>query len=749
MTHTITPDLLAAAAAIALEHWGIDGAPTRLPGENVNICIGDAVLKIATEPQADVDLEETLSAALSLAGLPVPVSMPSLAGDVCVHTDLGPARMLPLLPGAPWGELPDTPERLAAVGTLIAQAHQALVAVDHPHARRTHAWDLARAGQHRCAVGLIGSPTLRSAVDRALHLHAAVDLTSCPAGLLHGDVNDENVLFDGNMATGLLDLGDVLHGAFVQDIAIAIAYAIGHDETTLQHAASLVAAYDALRPLDLTEQQALFPLVMARLATSACIRAQRAADPDDATDGESLQSTSEALLGHIHMAPRDAELILCSTCTVHRGPGKDSESMRLRRASALCGALSLSYDEPLHIVAGRGQFLYAADGEPYLDLVNNVCHVGHCHEQVVRAIAEQAARLNTNTRYLHEHVLTLSQRLADTMPDPLSVCFFVNSGSEANELALRVAQAATGATDVLVIDGAYHGNTSNCIAMSPYKFQGPGGSGCANWVHVVPSPDTYRGEHNGNDAGDAYAVEVGRVAGEACAAGGSIAAFFAESLLSCGGQVPLPQGYLKAAFAHVRKAGGLCIADEVQVGFGRVGDAMWGFQLHDVVPDIVVLGKPMGNGHPIGAVVTTPAIAEAFGQSGMEFFSTFGGNPVSCAAANAVLDVIEQDGLQARAAQLGSHFKAGLTSLRHRHAIIGDVRGNGLFLGIELVRDRDAKVAAQTEATALVNAMRQRGVLLSMDGPLHNVIKIKPPMVLDEADIDMTLRLLDDELGVL
>ncbi len=746
MTHAITSDLLAVAASIALEHWGIDGPVTRLPGENVNVCIGNAVLKIATEPQADIDLEETLSAALSLAGLPVPISMPSLAGDVCVQTDLGPARMLPLLPGRQWGELPDTSARLAAVGTLIATAHQALVAIDHPHARRTHAWDLARAGQHRCAVGLISSRTLRSAVDRALHMHAAVDLTSCPAGLLHGDVNDENVLFDGNMATGLLDLGDVLHGAFVQDIAIAIAYAIGHDETTLQDAASLVAAYDAIRPLELTEQQALFPLVMARLATSACIRAQRMADPDDATDGKSLQSTSEVLLGHIHMAPRDAELMLCSACTVHRGPGNDSDSMRSRRSSALGGALSLSYDEPLHIVAGRGQFLYASNGEPYLDLVNNVCHVGHCHEHVVRVIAEQAARLNTNTRYLHEHVLTLSRRLTETMPDPLSVCFFVNSGSEANELALRIAREATGAHDALVIDGAYHGNTSSCIAMSPYKFKGAGGSGCPDWVHVVPSPDIYRGAHNGTDAGDAYAVEVGRVAGEACAGGRSIAAFFAESLLSCGGQMPLPQNYLKAAFAHVRKAGGLCIADEVQVGFGRVGDAMWGFQLHDVVPDIVVLGKPMGNGHPIGAVVTTPAIAEAFANGGMEFFSTFGGNPVSCAAANAVLDVIEQEQLLARAARLGSHFKEELGSLKERHSIIGDVRGNGLFIGIELVCDRDTKVPADAQATFVVNAMRQRGVLLSTDGPLHNVIKVKPPMVLTEADIDMTIRMLDDVL---
>ena len=746
MTNSTTSELLAATAAIARDHWGIDGQPTRLPGENLNVRIGDAVLKIATEPQADIDLEETFAAALSLAGLPVPASKPSLAGDVCVQTDLGPARMQPLLPGTPWGDSPDTPAVLEAVGTLLAQTHTALAAVDHPHARRTHAWDLARADQHRASVALINETTLQRAVDRALHLHAAVDLASCPHGLLHGDINDENVLFDGDVVAGLLDLGDCLHGALVQDLAIALAYALQHPATSLDHAAVLVGAYDALRPLEPAEHQALFPLIMARLATSECIRAQRAAFASDEKTPETLQSTSAALLMHVHVPPRGAELTLCNGCRVHRGPGTDVSTLRTERVGRLSSALSISYDEPLHIVAGRGPFLYASDGEPYLDLVNNVCHVGHSHPEVVRAIATQVARLNTNTRYLHEHVLTLSKRLADTMPDRLCVCFFVNSGSEGNELALRLARAATGATDVVVIDGAYHGSTGNCIGMSPYKFNGPGGEGCADWVHVVPAPDVYRGEHRDDDAGAVLAMEVARVIGDASAAGRSIAGFFAESLLSCGGQVPLPDGYLEAAFTHVRAAGGVCIADEVQVGFGRVGEAMWGFQLHGVEPDIVVLGKPMGNGHPIGAVVTTRAIADALSAGGMEFFSTFGGNPVSCAAALAVLDVIDGEGLQSRAAALGAHFKAGLKALQLRHPIIGDVRGSGLFLGVELVRDRETKEPADTEAAAIVNAMRRRGVLLSTDGPLQNVIKIKPPMVLSEADIDMTLRLLDDEL---
>jgi 4-aminobutyrate aminotransferase-like enzyme len=407
--------------------------------------------------------------------------------------------------------------------------------------------------------------------------------------------------------------------------------------------------------------------------------------------------------------------------------------------------LSLSYDVPLHIVRGRGQYLYDADGRAYLDLVNNVCHVGHAHPRVVQALSAQAATLNTNTRYLHETVVAYAERLGSTLPDGLEVCCFVNSGSEANELALRMARAATGGHDVIVIDGAYHGSTGACIEMSPYKFNGPGGQGQPDWVHTVPMPDTYRGAFTGDDAGAAYAKEVERVIGEATSSGRLIAGFMAESLLSCGGQIPLADGFLGVAYEHVRAAGGVCIADEVQVGFGRVGAAMWGFELHGVVPDIVVMGKPMGNGHPLAGVVTTRAIAEAF-NTGMEFFSTFGGNPVSAAVGMAVLDVIEDEGLQARAATLGRRFLDGFLALRGRHAIIGDVRGRGLFLGIELVRNRETLEPADTEAAMIVNAMKRRGVLLSTDGPLHNVIKIKPPMVLNEDDVDMAIRQLDDVL---
>jgi 4-aminobutyrate aminotransferase-like enzyme len=613
--------------------------------------------------------------------------------------------------------------------------------------------------RHRASIGHVDSKARRAILEMVLQEQSALVepmLAKCPRGMLHGDANDENILVEGDRVVGLIDFGDTLRGVLVQDLGITLAYAAQHGAVPdFGLAAAIVSGYHEVRPLRSEEQDLLFPLLRSRLATSALIgAARRAASPEHATwysHEETTWRTIEAL-GSIALAT--GRSMLCRRIDSSGDHNRPSDAALLKRRQSITGPnLSVSYDEPLHMVEGRGQYLIAADGRPYLDLVNNVCHVGHCHPRVVDALSRQAATLNTNTRYLHEGFVEYAEMLAARLPDPLDTVFLVNSGSEANELALRIARAATGANDALVIDGAYHGHAGNCVQMSPYKFNGPGGEGRPEWVHVAPVPDRYRGtiRGDGEDVGAAYALELAATVGEACASGRSIAAFFAEPILSCGGQIPLPSGYLAAAFKHVRNAGGLCIADEVQVGFGRVGDSFWGFELDAadggdaVVPDIVVMGKPIGNGHPIGAVVTTRAIADSF-ANGMEFFSTFGGNPVSCAVGKAVLDVIEEEGLQERARILGDHFKSGLRSLMDRHELIGDVRGRGLFLGIEFVRDRASQEPAAEEASVIVNAMRDRGVLLSTDGPRHNVIKIKPPMVIERDDVDMTMRLLDDVL---
>jgi 4-aminobutyrate aminotransferase-like enzyme len=421
----------------------------------------------------------------------------------------------------------------------------------------------------------------------------------------------------------------------------------------------------------------------------------------------------------------------------------NDEILQLRRAH-LNPTLSVSYREPLKIVRGEGTWLYDQHGQAYLDMVNNVCHVGHCHPRVVAAGQAQMAMLNTNTRYLHDNIVEYALRLTATLPKPLSVVFLTNSGTEANDLALRLARAHTRAEGVIVLDHAYHGHSPSMIELSPYKFNGKGGVGQSTHVSVLPMPDTYRGLFGESpDAGLKYGRLASSAVGELREYGMALAVLYAESLLGCGGQIVPPQGYLAEAYAAVRAAGGVCLADEVQVGFGRAGDRFWAFECQGVVPDIVTLGKPIGNGHPMGAVVTTPEIAASF-VSGMEYFNTFAGNPVSCAIALAVLDVIAEERLQENARHVGNFLMAGLRELQQRYEVIGDVRGQGLFIGAEFVRDRGVKTPDSLRAKAVVEAMKARHVLLSTDGPDDNVLKIKPPIVFSQANAEEFLGKLED-----
>jgi 4-aminobutyrate aminotransferase-like enzyme len=374
------------------------------------------------------------------------------------------------------------------------------------------------------------------------------------------------------------------------------------------------------------------------------------------------------------------------------------------------------------------QYLFDDEGRRYLDAYNNVAHVGHCHPKVVAAGQKQMELLNTNTRYLSDLILQYAENLTATLPESLSVCFFVNSGSEANELALRLARAHTKARDLIVLEHAYHGNTTTLIDISPYKHDGPGGEGAPSWVHKAPLPSS-----------QADAQHVVDLAGELR---GRLCGFIAESMPSVAGQIVFPDGYLAQAYEAVRGAGGVCIADEVQTGYGRIGTHFWAFEKYGVVPDIVVLGKPIGNGHPIGAVITTRAIAKSF-DNGMEFFSTFGGNNVSCAIGLKVLEIVQEEKLQAHALKIGERLLKGLRDLQQRHEIIGDVRGSGLFLGVELMRDR---IPATQEAARIVNQLRERGILLGTDGPDHNVLKIRPPMPFSEADANLLLTTFEETL---
>jgi 4-aminobutyrate aminotransferase-like enzyme len=403
--------------------------------------------------------------------------------------------------------------------------------------------------------------------------------------------------------------------------------------------------------------------------------------------------------------------------------------------------MSISYRDPIKMVRGSGAYLLDDTGRRYLDTVNNVAHVGHEHPRVVTAGQRQMAVLNTNTRYLHENLVKFVEELLTTMPPQLNVAFLVNSGSEANELALRLAKNYTKQKDMIVSEVGYHGNTNGCVEISSYKFDGRGGTGAAPHIHVVPIPDVYRGLYRAEDtkAGSRYATHVKESIHRMAEQGRKPAALIFESVISCGGQVELPRNFLKEAYDYVRSAGGVCIADEVQTGCGRSGDHFWAFQEHNVVPDIVTIGKPIGNGHPLGVVVTTQAIADAF-KNGMEYFNTFGGNPVSCAVGLEVLRVIKEEGLQQNSKIVGDYLKAGLKNLVKEFEIIGDVRGPGLFIGFELVKDRKTKEPATEQASYFANRMRDKGILMSTDGPFNNVLKIKPPVVFSKANSDFLLE---------
>jgi 4-aminobutyrate aminotransferase-like enzyme/Ser/Thr protein kinase RdoA (MazF antagonist) len=426
----------------------------------------------------------------------------------------------------------------------------------------------------------------------------------------------------------------------------------------------------------------------------------------------------------------------------------DGERALATREAHFAKSQRTYYRRPMNIVGGRGAWLFDEFGRGYLDAINNVSHVGHSNPRVVRAAIAQMGRLNTNSRFLYPGIARYAERLTSLLPGPLEVAFLVCSGSEANDLAVRMARQVTGRRDVIVVDGAYHGNTGTLVGLSPNRYKGPGGAGPDETTHEVEQPNGYRGRfaYGHPDAGREYAADVAWQADQLTARSRPPAAFLAESVMGSAGSVFYPDGYLAEAFAAARAVGALCIADEVQVGFGRLGDAFWGFETQGVVPDIVTMGKPMGNGHPMAAVVTTRAIADAF-DTGMKYFNTFGGNPVSCAIGEAVLDEIADRGLQQQAKATGEHFRNALGALAERHELIGDVRGRGMYLGVELVRDRSARTPATAEAMIVSELMKGAGVIVYPTGPTDSVLKIKPPLTFTAADADLFVTVLDGVLA--
>ncbi|XP_078532712.1 ethanolamine-phosphate phospho-lyase [Lissotriton helveticus] len=434
-------------------------------------------------------------------------------------------------------------------------------------------------------------------------------------------------------------------------------------------------------------------------------------------------------------------------------PMSKNENLALRKKHIGPSCKVFFAKDPIKITRAQGQYMFDENGRRFLDCINNVAHVGHSHPDVTKAAMKQMELLNTNSRFLHDNLVRYAERLTATLPEKLSVCYFVNSGSEANDLALRLARQYTGHEDVITLDHAYHGHVTSLIDISPYKFLQLGKEAKKDYVHVAPSPDIYRGKYREDhpDAASAYAEEVQRIIEEVHGKDRKIAAFIAESMQSCGGQVIPPAGYFQKVAEYVHRAGGVFIADEVQVGFGRVGKHFWAFQLQgeDCLPDIVTMGKPIGNGHPMSCVVTTREIAEAFGASGLEYFNTFGGNPVSCAIGLAVLDIIEKEDLQGNAIRVGDYLIEQLNDQREKHPLIGDIRGTGLFVGVDLVKDRQKRTPATAEAQHVIYKLKEEGILLSADGPYRNILKFKPPMCFTKEDVKHVVNKIDEILQVL
>ena len=724
--------------------FGLEGVLEALPGytdHNFKVTTPGGVYVLRIGRSSEERLGLRLAVAERLQGLEIATPVPVKTTDGRLYVrfdDGGHVTISTWVPGEAFAAT-GRPARLAReIGELAGDVTSLLAGLGHFAGGDARTWDLQYAAETISArMGSVRDRHRRRLLGAIVELIGEVDLGSLPRQVVHNDLNDDNVLISNGRVSGLIDFGDATWSLRIAEAAIAAAYVMLDQDDPVSVGAELLAGYAGRVDANLEEAAVVFDLILARLGTSVAISAAHSSEDPYRSRSEDLAWN---LLERLSSGDRRA---ISYEMAIALGHELEVETPDLagRRAKVMGPSLTLSYDRPLNIVRGRGVFLYDQRGSRFLDVVNNVAHVGHSRPEVVEAVASQAAILNTNTRYLHHESIRYCERLASTLPDPLEVIYLVNSGSEANELALRLARQATGRHEIACLEHGYHGNTTTLVDVSHYKFAGPGGAGAPDWVVVLPSPDPFRSpSFSGPDAADRYLESA-----ERAFSGRRPAALICETLGGVAGQTTPEIDVVRALYDRAREAGALVIADEVQTGLGRVGEHFWAFQIYDVVPDIVTMGKPLGNGHPLGAVATTRAVADAF-DNGMEYFNTFGGNPVSAAVGNAVLDVIEADSLQDNAEVVGAHLRRLLAAMAADEPRIGDERGRGLFVGVELVepggRESDAGLAGR-----VVEFARANGVLLSADGPRHNVLKMKPPMVFSRSNADTLVEVLAASLG--
>ena len=756
--------------ALVLEHYGIDGSYHSVRSErdqNFVITVEDGedcVVKISNPEERPETIDFQLAALRHIEqqnpSLPVPRVVLNVSGKSHFQASVAGTNyivhVLRYLPGKPLAESGATlsTSLRRQLGQRIAELDLALRGFFHAAAQQDHPWNVETCSRLAPYTHHIEQADARTAVDAVL-AHASSEvipkLMTLRHQVIHQDAHDGNILVGQNADTtiaGIIDFGDMLFGSLAVEVAIASYSAMSGSDEILQAVSDVVAGYDATLPLDENEIDLIFDLVSIRHAMIITITSARVAS------GPSVPADADAIAQHSRELGELQEIgryrfttalrracrfpAYCPSSAADALSLEDEAQLVASRHAVLGHQTKHFYAKPLHFERASGAYLYGTDGKPYLDFYNNVPQVGHCHPHVVRAIARQAAALNTNTRYLYSSVLEYAERLTATLADHLDACIFVNSGSEANDVAWQMARFATGGCGGLLMEDAYHGITDPIRLFSP----GHPDVKLPDYLQGLAVPDPYRDAEP--DVAERYARDAGRAIDALESAGHPLAAFMIDSAFCSSGVPDVPDGYLRGVEEHVRAAGGLMICDEVQSGFGRMGQ-WWGHEHHGVKADIVTMGKPAGNGHPLGVVVTSSDLLNRFLER-TGFFSTFGGNTVACAAGNAVLDAIETDELITNGRTVGDYLRGELRKLANSHELIGDVRGHGMLAGVEFVTDRDKRTPATDVTARLLELMREQQVLVGKEGRHGNILKLRPALILQKAQVDEFVHALDSAL---